>query len=71
MPGDAANAGTSEERLLPCNFRDHTHAERPLRRPLYDNDRFTALVKSHDLLVKKLLASLQTSGINWVIENPV
>jgi hypothetical protein len=70
-PGDAANAGTSVKRLLPCNFRDHTHAERPPRRPLYHNDRFTALARLHDMLVSSLLASLLMSGLKWVIENPV
>ena len=68
-PGDAANAGTSVKRRLRCNLRDHTHAERPPRRPLHHNDRFTALARLHDILVSSLLVSLLMSGLKWVIEN--
>ena len=70
-PCDAANAGTFAKRLLPCNFRGHTHTERPPCRPLHHNDRFTALAKLHDMLVHSLLASLLMSDLKWVIENPV
>ena len=70
-PSDAANAGTSEKRILPCNFRDHTDPERPPRQPQHPGDRFAELAALHDELVWSLLVSLLASELKWIIENPV
>ena len=69
-PIDATNSTITKKRKVPCNFRDHSHPNRPPRKSLHRGDKFRALVVAHDKMIKSLVLSLLSCCIPWSIENP-
>jgi hypothetical protein len=69
-PVDATNSTITKKRKVPCNFRDHSHPNRPPRKSLHRGDKFRALAVAHDKMVKSLILSLLSCCIPWSIENP-